>query len=88
MKHINIIFTRDSGDILFQATMHIHSIGDRRMKCIALVVLSDDKYYDANGLMNSLLARFSHWVFIAAMNVIKSTLTTKKVGVMMKLIEV
>ena len=57
------------------------------MKRIALVVLSDDKCYDANGLMNNLLARFSHWVFIAAMNVIKSILTTKKVGVMIKLIE-
>ena len=44
LKHIIIIFTRDSGNILFQATMHIYSIRDRYMKCIALVVLSDDKY--------------------------------------------
>ena len=50
LKHINTIFTRDSGEILFQATMHIHSIGDRYIKCIALVVLLDDKYYDANGI--------------------------------------
>ena len=78
MKHINIIFTRDSADILFQATMRIHSIGDRYMKCIALVVLSDDKYYDANELMNNLLARFSQWIFIAAMNVIKSTLKPRR----------